>query len=398
MPWNEVKPMDEKVKFIAEYLRADLTFKALCLLYGVSRKTGYKWVQRYHALGINGLQWQSRRPHHSAVTPYVVRQAVLEYRNYKGDILGAKKIHPLLATRFDESLLPSKTTINNILKIAGCVKTRRRVPRTPRSIQPLKAATSANQLWSVDYKGQFKLANGQWCYPLTIMDNASRYLLGCQGFSSTSVADAKAVFERLFRQYGLPERIRSDNGAPFASTGVGGLSKLSIWWIRLGIIPERITPGKPQQNGQHERMHRTLKLRIGSLGVEDLPRQQVILDEFQRHYNDDRLHEGLGQKVPKSVYQASTRSYPETLPELVYPCYFERGRVCQNGLIYWHSLRIYIGYVLRDEWVGLEQVGEAMWDVYFGPIRLGSFDERQVTGAKNDYLTLTRKVSPMSVD
>ncbi|MGL4995539.1 MAG: integrase core domain-containing protein [Deefgea sp.] len=396
MPWNEVKPMDEKVKFIADYLRGELAFKALCGLYGISRKTGYKWVQRYHSLGIEGLQAQSRRPHGSAVTPYVVRQAVLELRNYKGDVLGPKKIQPLLATRFAESLIPSQTTIYNILKAAGCVKSRRRINRTPRSIQPLKTAANVNQLWSVDYKGQFKLSNGQWCYPLTIMDHASRYLLSCQGFSSTTGIEAKAVFEQLFRQYGLPERIRSDNGTPFASVGVGGLSKLSIWWIRLGIIPERIVPGQPQQNGRHERMHRTLKLRIGQPGAADMAQQQVILDEFRQHYNDERLHESLGQRVPKSVYQASTRRYPETLPELVYPAYCERGRVCQSGLIYWRSLRVYVGYVLRGEWVGLELVGDGVWDVYFGPIRLGSLDEREVKGAKNDYLTL--KVSPMSLN
>lgn len=396
MPWNEVKPMDEKVKFIADYLRGEMAFKALCGLYGISRKTGYKWVRRYRALGCDGLQAQSRRPHSSAVTPYVVRQAVLELRNYKGDVLGAKKILPLLATRFTESQLPSQTTIYNILKAAGRVTSRRRINRTPRSIQPLKAATNVNQLWSVDYKGQFKLGNGQWCYPLTIMDHASRYLLSCQGFSGTTGIEAKAVFEQLFRQYGLPERIRSDNGTPFASVGVGGLSKLSIWWIRLGIVPERITPGQPQQNGRHERMHRTLKLRIGQPGAEDLAQQQVILDEFRRHYNDERLHEALGQQVPNSVYRNSRRPYPDKLPELMYPDYFEKGRVCQSGLIYWRSLRVYIGYLLRGEWVGLELIGEGLWDVYFGPIRLGSFDEREVKGAKKDYLTL--KVSPMSVN
>ncbi|WP_348945178.1 integrase core domain-containing protein [Chitinibacter sp. FCG-7] len=388
MPWQEVKPMDEKVKFIADYLRGDLAFKALCGLYGISRKTGYKWVQRYRAQGIDGLQERSRRPHAPAVTPYIVREAVLKFRNYKGDVLGAKKIQPLLLAQFGEAQTPSQTTIYNILKSAGCVKSRSRVARTVRSIKPLKVANQANQLWSVDYKGQFKLGNGQWCYPLTVMDHASRYLLSCEGLCNTTTADAKAVFERLFREYGLPERIRSDNGCPFASVGVGGLSKLAIWWIRLGIIPERITPGQPQQNGRHERMHRTLKQRIGAVGAADLVQQQMRLDEFRQHYNEGRLHEGLGQQVPSSAYAKSTRSYPEQLPELVYPDYFERGRVCQSGLIYWRSLRVYIGYLLRDEWIGLELVDEGIWDVYFGPVRLGSLDEREVKGAKNDYLRL----------
>lgn len=270
MPWNEVKPMDEKVKFIADYLRHDAPFKALCSQYGISRKTGYKWVERYEKTGIEGLSEQSRRPHHTGVPPYTIRQAIVELRSYKGDVLGAKKIQALLSSRFDSSQVPSQTTIYNILKGAGCIAARRKSRRTPKGISPLKSVQQANQLWSVDYKGQFRLKNGQWCYPLTVMDHASRYLLACEGLNSTKTAEAMPVFERLFREHGLPARIRSDNGVPFASTGVGGLSQLSIWWIKLGIIPERIEPGKPQQNGRHERMHRTLKRWVGQPGAADL--------------------------------------------------------------------------------------------------------------------------------
>lgn len=395
MPWNEVKPMDEKVKFIADYLRKDMPFKALCALYGISRKTGYKWVDRYHKAGVDGLNNQSRRPHQTGATPYIVRQAIFELREYKGDVLGAKKIQAMLASRFDKTLVPSQTTIYNILKRAGCIAPRRRIRRTPRGIKPLKTAQQANQLWTVDYKGQFRMQDGRWCYPLTVMDHSSRYLLACEGLNSTTTADAKAVFVRLFRKYGLPNRIRSDNGVPFASTGVGGLSKLAIWWIKLGIIPERIEPGKPQQNGRHERMHRTLKRRIGQPGAADLQAQQVVLDEFVQHYNHERPHESLEQKFPCDFYQHSGRSYPKKLPEIEYPAYFQHARVCSSGLIYWRALRIYIGYLLHREVVGLEPVGDGIWDVYFGPIRLGTIDERQATGDKQDYLTL--KVSPMSV-
>jgi transposase InsO family protein len=179
------------------------------------------------------------------------------------------------------------------------------------------------------------MKNGHWCYPLTVMDHASRYLLACTGFSSTRTEDAKGVFENLFRQYGLPSRIRSDNGVPFASTGVGGLSKLSIWWIKLGIIPERIDPGQPQQNGRHERMHRTLKKRIGKPGASDLEAQQVQLDEFRQHYNHERLHESLEQKLPCDFYEHSIRQYPDKLLEIEYPKHFMRGKVCRSGLIYW---------------------------------------------------------------
>jgi len=395
MSWKEVKPMDEKVKFIADFLRGGLPFKTLCGLYGISRKTGYKWVERYQKSGIDGLTEQSRRPHFTSVTPYVVRQAILELRLYKGDVLGAKKIQALLGSRFEQALIPSQTTIYNILKNAGCITPRRKVRKTPRGIKPLSTALQANQLWSVDYKGQFRMKNGHWCYPLTVMDHASRYLLACTGFSSTRTEDAKGVFENLFRQYGLPSRIRSDNGVPFASTGVGGLSKLSIWWIKLGIIPERIDPGQPQQNGRHERMHRTLKKRIGKPGASDLEAQQVQLDEFRQHYNHERLHESLEQKLPCDFYEHSIRQYPDKLLEIEYPKHFMRGKVCRSGLIYWRALRVYIGYLLHGEWVGLELVGDGIWDVYFGPIRLGTLDERQATGPLKDYLTL--KVSPMSV-
>lgn len=395
MSWKEVKPMDEKVKFIADFLRGDMPFKTLCGLYEISRKTGYKWVQRYRKSGVDGLNDKSRRPHLSSVTPYAVRQAVLDLRLYKGDVLGAKKIQALLSSRFDETMIPSLTTIYNILKNAGCIAPRRKIRRTPRGIKPLKTAQQANQLWTVDYKGQFRMKNGQWCYPLTVMDHASRYLLACKGLSSTRTEDAKEVFELLFRQYGLPYRIRSDNGVPFASTAVGGLSKLAIWWIKLGIIPERIEPGKPQQNGRHERMHRTLKRRIGHPGAADLQAQQVLLDEFQLHYNHERPHESLDQKLPCDFYQHSIRKYPEKLMETEYPRHFVRARVCRSGLIYWRALRVYIGYLLHREWVGLELVGDGIWDVYFGPVRLGTLDERQTTGPTKDYLTL--KVSPMSV-
>ncbi len=395
MPWNEVKPMDEKVKFIADYLRHDAPFKTLCSQYGISRKTGYKWVARYEKTGIEGLSEQSRRPHHTGVTPYAIRQAIVELRSYKGDVLGAKKIQALLFSRFDSSQVPSQTTIYNILKGAGCIAARRKSRRTPKGVSPLKSVQQANQLWSVDYKGQFRLKNGQWCYPLTVMDHASRYLLACEGLNSTKTSEAMPVFERLFREYGLPARIRSDNGVPFASTGVGGLSQLSIWWIKLGIIPERIEPGKPQQNGRHERMHRTLKRWVGQPGAADLSAQRVLLEQFQQHYNDERLHEGLSQKRPCDFYHPSTSSYPEKLPEIKYPAYFQHARVCQSGLIYWRSFRVYIGYLLHREWVGLELVGDGIWDIYFGPVRLGTIDERKAKGDKLDYLTL--KVSPMSV-
>ena len=388
MPWKEVRPMDERVLFIADYLRKSNNFSQLCERYGISRKTGYKWVERYRATGADGLIERSRRPHRAGQeTPYAIRQAILELRDQR-DPPGPKKLQALLAQRFDEDAVPSKTTIYNILRRAGKIEPQRRAKRIKASPAKLRPASEPNELWSADYKGQFKTRDGAWCYPLTVMDHASRYLLGCQGLPGTRFEETRAVFERLFREYGLPERIRTDNGVPFASLGVGNLSRLSVWWIRLGIRPERIEPGQPQQNGRHERMHRTLKRSLDIPLAADLPTQQRQLDDFRRHYNDQRPHEGLAQRPPAQCYAPSPRPYPRRLPGLEYPSYFHSGRVSRNGVVYWRALRIYIGYLLAGEWIGIEAIGDGVWDVYFGPVHLGQFDERLPSGRQGDYLSL----------
>lgn len=391
MPWKEVKPMDEKLLFLADHLRQQGNFSELCARYGISRKTGYKWVERYRQQGMEGLAERSRRPGHlGTVTPYVIQKAILELRTKQRDVPGPKKIQALLAHRFDSTLIPSKTTIYNILQRAGQITPRRPARRVNRPASPgLKNATSPNELWSADYKGQFMTRNGRWCYPLTVMDHASRYLLACQGLEGTRFRETRAIFEQVFREYGLPERIRTDNGVPFASLAVGGLSRLSVWWIRLGIVPERIAPGQPQQNGRHERMHRTLKRSIGQPPASSLKTQQVELDAFRHHYNEQRPHESLQQKSPESCYRTSPRDYPEHLPELVYPSWFHCHRVSGNGIIYWSNYQIYIGYLLAGEQVGLEAVGDGLWDVHFGSIRIGRFDERNVAGR---HRSLTIKV------
>lgn len=389
MPWRDVKPMDEKILFIADHLRDPGNFSQLCERYGISRKTGYKWVERYQSAGLEGLEERSRRPHTVAgEIPYTIRKAIMELRRQGRDPLGPKKIQVLLSQRFPDQPTPSKTTIYNVLKREGMLEPRRRHRRVQPSPSRLTPATAPNELWSADFKGQFKMGNGHWCYPLTVMDHVSRYLLGCQGLDGTRFVETQAVFERLFQEYGLPNRMRTDNGVPFASTATGGLSHLSVWWIRLGIVPERIEPGQPQQNGRHERMHRTLKLAVTHPPSANLSAQQTQFDRFRVDYNEHRPHEGLGQRSPQSCYNPSSRSYPKRLPELAYPGYFQRQKVSVNGVAYWTGRRIYIGYLLAGEWVGLEEVGDGVWAVYFGPVRLGLFDERQAKGRLNDYLTL----------
>ena len=388
MPWKELRPMDERVLFVADYVRELYDFTQLCARYGVSRKTGYKWVERYRHEGAEGLQERSRRPlSQPTQLPYAVQQAIIQLRGSRRMELGPKKIQTRLRERFPDQTLPSRTTIYNVLKRAGLITPRRLRRRVAPSGGVVDGIRVPNGLWSADFKGQFVTGDRRWCYPLTVMDHSSRYLLGCRALPGTRGAETRAAFERVFRRYGLPERLRTDNGAPFASLASAGLSRLSIWWIRLGIVPERIKPGQPQQNGRHERMHRTLKRAAAQPPAPNALAQQRRFDVFRRHYNAERPHEALAQRTPASLYIPSPRPYPERLPEMIYPSYMHAHRVCDSGLIYWNAWRIYVGYLLAGEHVGIEPVGDGLWNVHFGPIRLGGFDERNLK-PEEDYLTL----------
>jgi len=251
-------------------------------------------------------------------------------------------------------------------------------------------------VWSADFKGQFVMGNGRWCYPLTVMDHDSRFLVGCRALEGTGGVATRRAFESWFREYGLPWRIRSDNGVPFATRTAGGLSPLAIWWIRLGILPERIAPGKPQQNGRHERMHETLKAGATQPPGRNLSAQQRRFDHFLRLYNEERPHEALEQDPPVSRYRPSERPYPATLPELEYPDYYQRHTVSSSGVIYWRNRQVYITHLLKGQAVGLNQRDTDIWDVYFGPVLLGRLNMQQVNtkSKRSDYLTL--KVLPMS--
>lgn len=388
MPWKEVKPMDEKVLFIADWLRQICSFTELCERYTISRKTGYKWISRYNEGGIEDLCEASRRPHQSPQQiPYAIRKAILELRTRGTMVPGPKKIQVLLQQRFPEEPVPSKTTIYKILHAEGCVATRRRRRRVAPFPQPFSPVNAVNELWSADYKGQFQLLNGIWCYPLTVMDHQSRYLLCCHGLEGPRFEETRQTFLRIFQEYGLPGRIRTDNGVPFATTATGGLSRLAIWWITLGIFPERIEPGKPQQNGRHERMHRTLKQAATQSPGRSIADQQLILDQFRHEYNQERPHETLQQQTPASHYQPSLRPYTETPEELTYPDYYVMRRVQQAGVVNCHGKMVYVSHLLKGQLVGLVEVAEGIWDVYFGPVRLGGFDERQAKGTP-PYLTL----------
>ena len=255
-----------------------------------------------------------------------------------------------------------------------------------------------NAVWSTDFKGHFKTTDGNYCYPLTVADGFSRYLLGCQGLATTSEQLSRPVFERLFREYGLPDAILSDNGSPFATIALGRLSRLAVWWIRLGITPVLIEPSSPQQNGRHERMHRTLKAEATRPPKGNLRSQQRRFNQFRAEYNNDRPHEALGLRPPATAYAPARRAMPSKLQPLEYPPHFEQRYVSTNGGIRWKCAWVNVSTTLAQEWVGLEEVGDGLWDVYFSHLRLGRLDERRMRIEDKLGRWSRRKLSPMSPD
>lgn len=376
MPWRERSPMDERVQFIADYVRARWSTSELCRRYGISRKTAYKWIDRYERDGPGGLDPRSSRPGSSphATADRLVRAIVGLRRRYPA--WGGKKIIAVLGERHPTWSLPAVSTANDILKRHGLIVSRRRRRRLdhPGYVPPV--VTEPNAVWSVDFKGQFRTQDGQLCYPLTVCDVYSRFVLGCRALAQPSTLATYTAFRAIFREYGLPRAIRSDNGEPFAAASLARLSRLSVWWIRLGIRPVLIAPASPYQNGTHERMHRTLKPTTQP-PARTRSGQQRRFTLFRREYNDVRPHEALGQQPPGRHYVASTRPLPRELPPLTYPGHYEIRRVTAPGVMWWHSRTIVVSTVLIGEDIGLEPIDDGEWDLHFGPIRLGRFDERR---------------------
>lgn len=378
MPWSHASPMDQRTQFIADYLRESLNITELCDLYGVSRKTGYKWIDRYLHLGPAGLEERSRRPSCSpnATSPEII-SLILEARR-RHPSWGAKKLLTILGKRHPRWDFPGRSTVCDILSRHGMVPRKRNRRRIGHPGKPTSSILTPNDVWSADFKGQFKTQNGIYCYPLTVTDGFSRYLLGCQALYSTAVAGAKPVFMRLFKEYGLPKRIRTDNGVPFATNTLARLSSLSAWWIRLGVLPELIEPGKPQQNGRHERMHKTLKAEATKPPAGNLQAQQRKFNRFREEFNNERPHEALDQQTPGSIYQPSPREMPNKLPPLEYPDRFEVRYVSANGGIRWNKGWINVSITCVGEYVGLEEIDDGVWNVYFGPLKLGRLHERHM--------------------
>ena len=378
MPWRETSPMDQRTRFIADHLRETHTITELCDQYGVSRKTGYKWIDRYLRLGPAGLDDHSRRPHRAPnQTADEIVAAILEARQ-RHPAWGGKKLRALLQRRHPRWTLPGRSTVCDILRRHGLVPTRRQRRRLGHPGKPTTIMGAPNAVWCADYKGQFKTGDGRYCYPLTVTDGFSRYLLGCQGLGSTAGAEAQPVFTRLFKEYGLPLRIRTDNGVPFATTTLARLSKLSAWWVRLGILPEFIEPGRPDQNGRHERMHRTLKAATTRPAAGSLGAQQRRFNAFREEFNHVRPHEALAQQTPATCYHPSPRPMPDRLAPLEYPDRFEVRYVSANGGIRWNHRWVNVSTVCVGEYVGLEEIDDGIWNVYFGPLRLGRLLERHM--------------------
>ena len=314
MPWSQTSPMDQRTQFIADFLRESLSITELCQLYNVSRKTGYKWIERYLHHGPAGLEERSRKPQRSPnATADDIVAAILESRR-RHPTWGGKKLLTLLHKGHPRWELPGRSTVCDILSRHGMVLKRRQRRRIGHPGKPTTTILAPNDVWSADYKGQFRTGDGLYCYPLTVADSFSRYLLGCQGLNSTAVAEAKPVFTRLFKEYGLPKRIRTDNGVPFATNTLARLSALSAWWVRLGVLPELIEPGKPQQNGRHERMHRTLKAETTRPAAGSLAAQQRKFNCFRDEFNHERPHEALDMQTPASCYQRSRARNAQPAP------------------------------------------------------------------------------------
>ena len=405
MPWSEVSPMDQKRFFIKDWQRQTFTLTELCHRYAISRKTAYKWIGRFEADGAHGLADRSRRPHSSPwATPAKLELMIVTLRR-RHPTWGPKKLLWTLEQRHPNLDWPARSTIADILVRNGliCHQRRRRYPG--HGGKPAVSMSVPNETWSVDFKGHFRTTDGLYCYPLTVCDGFSRYLLGCKGLDSTKCSGSKPVFERLFREFGMPKIIRSDNGVPFATNGLGRLSELSVWWLRLGIYPERIQPSHPEQNGRHERMHRTLKRETARPPAATMRAQQRRFDRFLAEYNSVRPHEALGGATPASLYESSPREFPTALPDVSYPPHFELRYVSRNGCMRFNKFQVNVTHAIVGQYVGLEEVGDGIWDVYYGPMRLGQLDERKGSiedalgrRARNSKSIHKFSVSPMSLD
>jgi transposase InsO family protein len=375
MPWEVSGVVEKRKQFVAEYGSGEWTLADLCEAYGISRVTGYAVLERWRAQGEAGLEERSRAPwRHPNQTAMRVEQQIVELRASHMR-WGPRKLKALLERKRPTTMWPAASTIGELLRREGLVVGRKKRRRTPPYSEPLLHADGPNRVWCADFKGWFRSADGERIDPLTISDAHSRYLLRCQAVEKMDTTRVQAVFEAAMREHGMPEAIRTDNGAPFASRAIAGLSRLAVWWMKLGIVPERIEAGHPEQNGRHERMHLTLKQETASPAAANRRAQQRAFDQFRREFNDERPHEALAMQTPKDVYQASPRKYPARVPEPEYDSGMEVRKVRERGQISWQGDKhVFLSETLIGEHIGLEPIDERWWCVYFAQFPIALFD------------------------
>jgi len=378
MPWHETSPMEQRLEFVREFETGLFTMTELAAQYGICRKTGYKWLERYDADGALGLHDRSRRPRASphATDPELL--AMLMRLRQRHPRWGAKKLLVVAARSAPKAAWPCPSTVAAHLKARGLITARRR--RRPRVVVPSTRGlmTRANEVWTTDFKGEFLTGDHRYCYPFTLRDGFSRFILRCDALTAHTLAVTRPRFERAFAEYGLPDRIRSDNGPPFGGPGLGRLSALAVWWIRLGIVPERIAPGHPEQNGSHEQFHAVLKAATARPPAATAAAQQRRFTRFCAEYNHERPHEALDQAVPATRYQPSPRPLPRRLPLLEYPGHAEIRRVDQNGYISWRQ-PLFVSAALAGQDIAFEEVDDGIWTVHFATLALARYDERHRT-------------------
>jgi transposase InsO family protein len=369
--------MDERVRFVLEQEAGQCSMAELCRCYAISRETGYYWLRRYQAGGIEALCDRGREPQrHPQQTPETIEAAVLALRRAHMS-WGPRKLKRVLERAEPRQRWPAASTIGAMLAREGLVVPRRQRRRAPPYTQPFAAADAPNRVWCADFKGWFRTSDGERIDPLTMTDAHSRYLLRCQAVEKTDTARVQAIFEAAFREYGMPEAIRTDNGAPFASRAVAGLSRLAVWWMKLGIVPERIAAGHPEQNGRHERMHRTLKQETASPPAATRRAQQRVFDRFRREYNQQRPHEALAMQTPAACYTSSARAFPARVPEPEYAASMQVRKVRARGQITWRGDdHVFLTETLIGERVGLELIDDDYWCIYFAGFPIACLDGR----------------------
>ncbi len=385
--------MEEKLRFVFEYEQRQRSMTELCASYEISRETGYVWLRRYRAMGVSGLVERSRAAlRHPNQTAAEIEEMVLELREAHMS-WGARKLKRVLERDEPGRRWPAASTIGELLKQEGLIVGRKKRRRTTPYSEPLAHADGPNRVWCADFKGWFRTGDGKRIDPLTISDAHSRYLLKCQAVAKTDTARVQAIFEAAFREYGLPEAIRTDNGAPFASSALAGLSRLAVWWMKLGIVPERIAAGHPEQNGRHERMHRTLKQEVAQPPAANWREQQRVMEKFRCEYNQVRPHEALGMQTPAAVYETSPRSFPARVPEPEYPDDMLVRQVRHQGEFRWNKQGVFLSEVLWGEPVGLLAEDDRFYTIYFTRFPIARFDSRQLRvlplkKAKEHYVTV----------